>query len=807
MPGHMDFDAQMVAQAKPIKRTEKANVETKRVMCATCDIACSVISEVKDGQVIKVRSSDNPMFRGNICMKGIVAPKGFANPNRITHPLKRVGERGSGKWEQVTWDEAWADIGPRLQKIIDEHGPEAWAVATSQWNTGTDHGLGRRIMNNIGTPNWISGVALCAGNTAAINRFTYGWFPSPDYGNTNCIVLFGHNPKRHSWVPIYNSIRKAQARGAKLIVLDPRKSESAEVADIWLPLKAGSDAAMCLGWLKVIIDEELYDKDFVKDWTVGFDELKTRVDEYPRERVARLTECDPELIAQAARIYATAGPSIIPWTPITDMQRNSTSAIRLHSILRSVCGYLDVKGGETLQGFNPNVVSEAVIEMHEALSEKQKAKQLGSKTHPAFTYTGQRALREPSKRVWGHEYPNQVTGCFMANPSATFRAMAGEGEYPVKAFFSLGNNTTMSFANMPLIIKAIMNQDLVVVHEQFMSPTAQMADYVLPGDSWLERPWLSDSYGWSSVYRPSQQSMQPPGECRSTFEFWRCTANALGRPELVPWHSIESFYDERLQGTGMSFKELSENHDIYFVPPEAKKYLRTGFGTPSGKVELASSVLADLGFDPLPYFREDPPMDPEYPLMMFTGVREDEYFQTGHRHIPEMRVRKPEPLLFINATTAKETGVEEGQWVEVSNPTGSIEIKVAIKPEMPTGLVRIPHGWWKPEMPQGNGELSGAHKYADAQLCPDDEDYLDREQGIPHLKGIPCRISALAEAQILAIQTTPASPEANQAFMVEANQGGAMSGDFMEDKIVDANLGYDAAELREYRDRLSDPAE
>jgi anaerobic selenocysteine-containing dehydrogenase len=254
----------------------------------------------------------------------------------------------------------------------------------------------------------------------------------------------------------------------------------------------------------------------------------------------------------------------------------------------------------------------------------------------------------------------------------------------------------------------------------------------------------------------------------------------------------------------MSFKEFSENHDIYFLPPEEKKYLRTGFGTPSGKVELVSSVLQDLGFDPLPYFREDPPVDPDYPLMMFTGVREDEYFQTGHRHIPEMRVRKPEPLLFINAATAKGAGVQEGQWVEVSNPTGSILIKVAIKAEMPSGLVRIPHGWWKPEMPQGNGELSGAHKYADAQLCPDDEDYLDREQGIPHLKGIPCRISPLSEAQLRDINPAPASAAANQAFMVEANQGGAMTGDFMKDKIVDADLGYDAGELNEYRQSTSE---
>lgn len=741
MPAPVPFDPQEVADAEArVQGKSRPGRTTKRTICQTCDIGCSVVSEVEKGRVVKVRSSDNPIFRDHICMKGIIAPKGFAHPNRILHPLKRVGERGSGQWEQVSWDEAMSDIGQRLKAIINEHGPEAWAVSTSQWNTGTDHGLGRRVMNNIGSPNWISGVALCAGNTAAVNRFTYGWFPMGDFGSTNCIVLMGHNPRRHSWTPIYSAVRRAQARGAKLIVTDPRKSSSAERADIWLPLKAGSDAAMIFGWLKVIFDEGLYDKDFVENWTVGFEELRARVDEFPLERVAKLTGCDPDMIAAAARMYATSGPAVIPWTPITDMQRNSTSAIRLQSILRAVCGNVDVPGGELLQGFNPDVIPESEIEMHHALPEAQKLKQLGNEDHPAFSYRGQAAFKEPMKRVWGHEYPNQVTGCYMANPSATFRAMAGQGPYPVKAFFFLGNNPMMSYANMPLIIDAMMNQDLIVAHEQFMTPSAQLADYILPGDSWLERPWLADGFGWVSTYRTSEKAMEPPGEAKSTFEFWKHVAGALDRQDLVPWNTIEDFYDYRLKGVGKTFEELTRETEVYFAPPRFRKYETDGFATPSGKVELKSSILGDLGFDPLPYFREDPPEDPNYPLKLFTGVREDGFFQTGHRHIPEMRERHPEPIAFVSPGTAQRFNVEEDEWVEVENELGSISIMISIRENMPDGLIRVPHGWWKPEMEQGVDNLSGARKYADAQLCRDDEDYLDLEQGIPHLKGVPCRI-------------------------------------------------------------------
>lgn len=752
MPAVTPYDPQAIVDADYKERKSRPGVTTKRTICQSCDIACSVVAEVQKGRVVRVRSSDNPIFKDNICMKGIIAPKGFANPNRIMHPLRRVGERGSGEWERVSWDAAFADIGARLNKIISAYGPEAWAVSTSQWNTATDHGLGRRIMNHIGSPNWTSGVALCAGNTAAINRFTYGWFPIGDFTNTKCIVLMGHNPRRHSWTPVYNWIRSAQARGAKLIVTDPRRSSSAERADIWLPLKVGSDAAMMFGWLKVIIDEQLYDQDFVKDWTVGFEDLKRRVDEYPLERVAKLTGCDPEQIAAAARMYATSGGSVIPWTPITDMQRNSTSAIRLQCILRAICGFIDTPGGESLQGFNPDIINESEIEMHHVLSDGQKMKQLGSDRHPAFTYRGQERFREPTKKVWGQEYANLVMGCHMTPPSSLFQAMAGEGPYPVKAFFFLGNNPMMSYANMKLIIKAMMNQDLIVAHEQFMTPSAQLADYVLPADSWLERPWLMDSFGWTSTVRTSEKAMEPPGECRTTFDFWKMTANALDRPEIVPWETLEDFYDYRLQKLNVSWADFVASTDVHFAKPSYKKYLKTGFATPSGKVELKSSALEDMGFDPLPYFREDPPLDPDYPLQLFTGVREDAFFQTGHRHISEMRKRHPEPLMFVSPGTAEAQNVEEGEWVEVENELAKISIKVAIKDAMPDGLIRIPHGWWKPEMKQGAGHLSGALKYADAQLCRDDDDFLDREQGIPHLKGVPCRINKVSSGQSVDVQ-------------------------------------------------------
>ncbi|MDO9403015.1 MAG: molybdopterin-dependent oxidoreductase [Polaromonas sp.] len=692
---------------------------------------------------MKVRALDPRPLRANICMKGVHSPAGFSHPDRVLKPLKRNGPRGSGQWLEVSWDEAMSDIAARLAAIVKQHGPEALAVSTSQWNTQTDNGACRRFMNLLGSPNWISGVALCAGNTAAINRMVYGWYPYSDFPQTNCIVLFGHNPKKHSWTPIYNAIRRAQERGAKLIVLDPRRSENAEVADLWLPLKAGTDAVMCFGWLKVIIDEMLYDQAFVERWTVGFQALRKRVDEFPLERVEQITGVPRELIAQAARMYATSGPSVIPWTPVTDQQRNSTSAIRLMCSLRAICGFVDVPGGEVFHGFHKDIIHESELELHDAITAAQKAKQLGSDTHPAFTYRGTAALREPAARVWGYEWPNIVSGSYMANPSAVFQAMAHGDPYPVKAFFALGNNTLMSFANMQLIHQAMVNQDLVVAVEHFRTPTAQLADYILPGDAWPERNCLSDAFGWTSIYRPSQKVVEPAGECRSVFDFWRDLAVRMGFEAEFPWASNEEVLDYRLQRLGMNFAEFSEKHPYHTNKLEYRKYEATGFATPSGKVELESSVLADLGFDPLPYWRDAPPADPAWPLQMFMGVREDEYFQTGHRHIPALRARKPDPTMFITAFDAETVGLNEGDWAEISTPQGSIKLRTAIRSDMPVGLIRVPHGWWLPERPEGDGSLSGAWDFADAQICPDDDEHLDHEQGIPHLKGIACRVSRL----------------------------------------------------------------
>lgn len=785
------------ASPRPVGGAEES---VKQVICTSCDGFCPVSARVVDGRVVKIATRDHPLFKGVLCMKGAYAPKHFSHPDRLLYPIKRAGERGGNEWERVSWEEAMDDIALRLQKVIDEYGPEAFAVAQSGATGLGDNGLCRRFMNYVGTPNWIGGVSYCAGNTAAINRYVYGWFPRADILNSNCIVLIGHDPRRHSWTMEYKAIRMAQAKGAKLIVVDPRRSENAERADIWLPLRSGTDAAMSLGWLNVIIEEELYEKDFVRDWTVGFEQLTERVREYPLDRVAEITGVDPALIAEAARMYATGGPSCIPWTPVTDQQVSSTSAIRLQCMLRAICGHLDVTGGDQLIGFNPAVRSDSEIENHEALAPEQKAKQLGADQFPAFTYRGTSPMCDASEKVWGAKWANLVGGCYMAHPMAVFKAMAESDPYPVRAFFALANNTLMAFANTKRAYEALMKQDLIVAFEHTLSPTAQIADYVLPGDSWLERPSMQAGI--------SEQAMDPPGECRNIVYFWHELAKRVGLGEQFPWPTAEEMLNYRLEPGGATWQDLVAMdrpvnlHKGGAQDDGERKYLNTGFATPSGKVELYSELLENLGFDPLPYYREAMEPNEKYSLLSFVGLPDDEFFRTGHRHVPELRKRAQDPTFFMNPTDTEDMAIVDGDWVRLETTTGAMLGRVYARTSMPANLVRIPHGWWKPESRQGGDHLSGMWSFTDAQLAEDEDlSLVDAEQGVPHLKGAPCSVTKLTAGEIAELEAeygpTTDLPHGPEGKVVRPKLR-PDEFEFMYDEELGEGIEFEAAQLSLY---------
>lgn len=311
-------------------------METKYTTCVFCDGGCRVKAEV-DGDRLRVLPAD-PAFPA-ICPKAGMVDAYRLHPDRVTVPLKNVGERGEPQWQEVSWDQALDEIAARLRAVADAYGPEAVAFAEMPLNTGFG-GITRRLMSCLGTPNYTAPVALCMGNTAQVHRAVYGWFAGADWGRADCIVYFGQDRDRERWPGEYLALNAALERGAVLIEVDPRETATAKRAHYHLRIRYGTDAALALGWINVVIGEGLYDRAFVEGSCTGFDELAARAAEYPPERVAALCGIDAELVRETARVYARAQAAIIPWGVVGDMQRNSTSLLQAQCILRALCGFV-----------------------------------------------------------------------------------------------------------------------------------------------------------------------------------------------------------------------------------------------------------------------------------------------------------------------------------------------------------------------------------------------------------------------------------------------------------------------------------
>ena len=714
-------------------------METKYSTCVFCDGGCRVKGEI-DGDRLRVLPAD-PDFPA-ICPKANMVDAYRLHPGRVTVPLKNVGERGEPQWQEVSWDQVLDEIAERLQAVVDAHGPEAVAFAEMPLNMGFG-GIARRFMNCLGTPNYTAPVALCMGNTAQVHRAVYGWFASADWEQADCIVYFGQDRDHERWPGEYLALNAALERGAVLIEVDPRETATAKRAHYHLRIRYGTDAALALGWINVVIAEGLYDRAFVEGSCIGFDELAARAAEYPPERVAAICGIEADLIRETARVYARAQAAIIPWGVVGDMQRNSTSLLQAQCILRALCGF--VNKSEMVCGPSLGGVTNSQLAAFDLLPPEKRVLQLGAEAHPLLTFRASELYRQANERVGITYEPDLMAEACSCDPSALFAAMRGEGPYPVKAVFSVANNTVMSYAGQQGIVEGFMNQDLVVAFEHWLTPTAQLADYVLPGDMWAERDVLSPQFEVAPAFVCEQAFCEPAGSCKSWYYVVKGLADRLGFADQFPWEDEHELYDWRLAPLGLTWDELAVRQAVETEVPAAGRFV-----TPSGKVELASSVLAELGFDPLPFYEE--PSDPgceaapegAYPYVAFAGFRERKSYNTNLHQMPELRAQEPEPRFFVNPADAAAEGIGEGAWCVVETAYGQVELLSHLDEAQPEGTLRVPHGWWKPETAPGVAAgLSGACLHNDGMLFPDADWNLDPAQGVPNLRGgIHARVRA-----------------------------------------------------------------
>jgi anaerobic selenocysteine-containing dehydrogenase len=728
--------------------------ELRNVVCGACTNHCRVAVIVEDGKIvgqeyIKKAGKGRSARKWNSIVSSCPRARGVVefidHPQRLNYPLKRAGERGENKWQRVTWNEALDDIASRLAKIRDEYGAEGVAFATIGENNCSEE-YRARFQNLFGSPNFAGQAQICYGVAAALSLMHVGGavhfhFPNPD---TRCIMLLGRNPahaSRYEWLTILDLLKQ----GTKLIVVDPRRTEVARKADIWLQPRPGTDAALLLGMVNVIIAEELYDKGFVDRWCYGFDRLAERVKEYPPERVAEITWVPAEKIREAARLYATTKPATVAHGMGLEMISNSTSALQLRYFLPAITGNIDAPGGDWILAPNPNIVLQAQIEVQEMLPREQKAKMIGEKEFRLWSWDLFHKLYENFKKV--EERPLAAWWWIGgAHTPSVYRAMITGEPYPIKAVITEGTNQLLTLPNARMVYEALKKVDFHVAMDVFMTPGCLLADYVLPAASYLEKPVIvgGDYYHLVNV---GEAAIKPMYERKPEYYLWRELGLRLGQEEYWHWETLKDALDYRLSPMGVTLKEFLAQRGGYDVPPLGhRKYEKVGFGTPTGKLELYSTTMEEMGYDPLPRYDEpprtlvsSPEMAEDFPMILISH-RNWNLYQSQGRQIKTVRRKSTDPIAQLKPQAAAELGIEDGDWVWIETPVGKGRFKCQYVGSIDPRVVSVEMGWWFPEEPAEEPSLHGAWESNINAMLDEGRDLRDPMTGSWVLRGVMCRV-------------------------------------------------------------------
>jgi thiosulfate reductase / polysulfide reductase chain A len=702
-----------------------------RSICRMCHGQCGTLVHIKGGRIVKVEGDpDFPTNKGGICAKGHTAVSLLDHKDRLNYPLKRAGERGAGKWQRISWEEALDTIAEKITQTKETYGAESVAFCRGTNTNNTQ--IIYRLTNLIGTPNVFSIGYHCFMPRVMTCWVTCGgqvgteWDTNifPDYdGGTKCIVTWAVQPMSgmssegvtpQAWLD-------ALDRGAKLIVIDPRFTVASAKADLWLQIRPGTDAALALCWINILIEEGFYDKEFVEKWTFGFEHLRDRVREYTPEKVSEITWIPKEKIIAAARLYGESKPSAIEWGTSLDQQSNTFQTDRAILLLMAISGNLDVPGGDV---FWP-APKLNMPELHPLLPEEQSAKRLGGQRFKALNYS-------PYS-------PN-------AHSPTLIRAMKTGDPYPVKALLDFGNNPICCYPNTNRVRESLLNLDLLVVADFFLTPTAELADIVLPAAGHMERediklhPKLIKAGGQTIITTVSQKFIQI-GERKSDWEIIHELGRKLGHEKYFP--GLEKVWDDILRPMGITHKELLVK--VYVsIPMRYRKYEENGFRTPSGKLEIYSQTMEKWGYDPLPYYREPiespvstPELAIEYPFILNIGGKTPIYWHSQGRQLPLLREIIPDPQMEIHPKTAEELGIKNGDWVFIETRIGKIKARAKLTLGIHPRVIEAQDKWWIPEAPGPDHKVS---EVCSNVLTDDDPDKCDPVIGSNSNRAILCKI-------------------------------------------------------------------
>ena len=673
-------------------------------------VGCGIKTYVNsNGELVRIEGDENhPITNGRLCVRCLTMRDYVYNTDRVLYPMKRAREdRGKNKWERITWDEAYDTIAEKVKYFKDKYGAESILV---MGGTGREGGpmLPAYAHACLGTPNACytqSGYSCYIPRVAGTTYVMGATYPEMDYAGglpgryddpmfklPELIVFWGKEPLPSNGDGLFgHAAIDMMRRGSKLMSIDPRVNWVSTRADWHLRLRPGTDAALGMAMLNVIIEEDLYDHDFVDKWCYGFEQLAERVKEMPAEKAAEITGVDAGLITEAARVYAAAKPAQIAWGLAIDMKSNGMQAGHCILALEAITGNLDVPGGQL------------VGDVNDGLELGFGWKELGP---------------ELQEKILGlKRYPAMVSFVLNAHCDMVLDALETGEPYAFKmaGFEDCNGLAGTDCAQPQRWHDAYQNLEWCFGIDVWLTPTIQATcELFLPLSSTVEHDSVVYShYGASPITMGAVNKSITVGEGKGDAEIMyeigrRCMPINFGR--FANFYEFLEYY--RLNGK-TTFEELRE--EIVHQKTETLSYRKyetgklrpdgmPGFNTPTGRVELYSTMFRQFGVDPLPYY-EEPQLSPvstpekmeEYPFVLTTGARTYCYFHSEGKQIPYLREMNPDPLIEINPEDALKHGIADGQWVEVASPFGKCVLKAKVSQIVKPGVVHAQHGFWFPE--------------------------------------------------------------------------------------------------------------
>ncbi len=717
--------------ASPSVSDRHSNVnQTVTGICGICPGGCGVNIELVEGRIEHITpTKGHPL--GVVCPRGVRSKDVVYSPDRLKYPLARTGAKGDGQFERVSWDSAMERIAEKLMEIRERTGPES--VMTYIGRGLFDAGLveafappgittfsSKSLIFPFGSPNNAGCGSVCMvsyGMLATYSTFGMGTVPPrADFANAELIVIWGANLVTDSPPTKMRNITKARKAGARMVTIDHMRSKIAALSDQWIPIRSGTDGALALGMINVIIEEELYDKAFVKDWTVGFEELREYVRQFPPDEVERITNVPSETVIETARAIATARHATLSMYTGLEYTNSGVQNIRAVYTLFAIAGHLDVPGGTLLSARSKGPYQRTDVEP------PTDPKPIGYDKYPLFCEITRGAH-------------------FMEVP----RAILDDDPYPVRGLIIGGGSIQTAYPNPDLWKECFAKLDLLVVTDRFMTADAQYADFVLPATTYYENLGYQKSPGYLQM---RQRVIEPLSEARSDYSIFVDLARRLGYGDLYPKDEA-SLLEFVMENHPVSLDQLRENPaGVRFGKPEQfRKYEKgllridgqPGFETPSGKLEIAASLLAKHGHDALPVYSEptegplaNPALAEKYPLILNTGARIQSTFRSQHLNIPALLALQPEPRVLIHPQDAEERNIADGDYVYVETLRGRVMFTANVTDDVVPGGVEVNVG--------GGGPLQAeAWRRANTNYLTDFEN-RDPISGFPVFKALLCQV-------------------------------------------------------------------